>query len=241
MTNEEELLLWRRLRSPEGALARDKLFSRYKGFAVRVAKRRYLDRTSGDIELQDLCQLAFAGLLEAIDRFDVDKGVPFRAFAIRRVSGSILDGLTKMSEMREQASFRNRVSRERVQSLSPEDLESLELGDAMRALAEIAVGLAVGFMLEGTGSYLADERDLRSSNAYESVAWKELVNRAAAEVETLPEREQIIIKRHYGDGLTFDQIGELLGVTKGRVSQLHRASLRALKERLEVFGLSLGP
>jgi hypothetical protein len=65
---------------------------------VRVARRHFRDRNNRTIEFPDLCQLAFAGLLEAIDRFDPDYGVSFSHFAERRITGSVLDGVLHASD-----------------------------------------------------------------------------------------------------------------------------------------------
>ena len=186
---------------------------------------------AGDIEFPDLCQLAYAGLLEAIDGYEPERGTPFRSYAVRRITGSILDGVAKTSEVREQISFRNRVRSERVRSLSPEDVEGLPLGEAMQALIDVAVGLAIGFMLEDTDAYLSEDRD-RRINAYEGLAWKETLAQVMREVSDLSDRDQTIVRHHYLEGMTFEKIGLLLGITKGRVSQLHRAAISRLKGRM---------
>lgn len=228
----EEAALWVAFRDGQSTEAREKLFSTYFPFARQVAARHFLDRRSGDIEFADLSQLASAGLLEAIDRYDADFGIPFKRYAARRISGSILDGIAKMSEVRQQVSFRNRIRSERARSLHDVDTTDMPTADAMQMLIDVAVGLALGFMLEGTSLYVADgERD-SGANAYESLVWKETMQRILAEVSTLPDREQSIIHRHYLDGLSFEQIGALLGVSKGRISQLHKAAVGLLKKRL---------
>lgn len=229
----EDSELWRAFLDTRDAQVREKLFAAYFPFARQIAARRFLDRRSGDIEFADLSQLAGAGLLEAIDRYDPVHGVPFKRYAGRRISGSILDGIAKMSEVRQQISFRNRIRSERLRSLSDVDAADMPVADALQELIEVAVGLALGFMLEGTGLYQADgaERD-GGVSAYESLVWKETIQRIMTEVSALPEREQSIIRRHYLDGLSFDQIGALLGVSKGRVSQLHKAAIALLKKRL---------
>jgi RNA polymerase sigma factor for flagellar operon FliA len=173
--------------------------------------------------------LASAGLLEAIDHFDPGRGAPFRAYARRRITGSVLDGIAKMSEVREQISFRNRVRHERVRSLAVADAEALPLEDAMRALADLAVGLALGFMLEGTGLYVDEDQQSPQADAYESLAWKDTVRGVVQELSKLPDRERSVIRRHYLDGLAFEQISVLLGVSKSRVSQLHKAGLDLLR------------
>jgi len=232
---DDEAALWQALRNNGSAYAREKLFSLHFDFARRIARRQWLDRRSGDIEFQDLCQLASAGLLEAIDRYDADIGVPFRGYAARRISGSIVDGVGKMSEVREQISFRNRARRDRARSLAAAGADSLPVDEAMRVLTELAVGLAIGFMLDEGLYVIEGERD-RASNAYESLAWKDTIRRMLEEIGGLPEREQIIIRHHYLTGLTFDQIGAVLGVTKGRVSQMHQAAIGLLRKRLRHAG-----
>ena len=226
-----ERALWTSFRTTASKVARERLFFSYQAFARSVAKRHFLDRRGGDIEFNDLCQLGYAGLLQAIDGYDPDRGASFKTYAVRRITGSIRDGVVKTSEVREQISHRARARRERVQSLTNLDVDAAPLGDALQALSEIAVGLALGFMLEGTNLYLAEERD-RSADAYEGLAWKEATTRMLAELAKLPERDQLIIKSHYLDGLNFETIGDLLDITKGRVSQLHRASLTLLRKRL---------
>jgi RNA polymerase sigma factor for flagellar operon FliA len=235
---DPEMALWRSLRDGRLPELRERFFAHYFPFARSIANRHYRDRRRGDVELPDLCQLAAAGLLEAIDRYDPDRGVPFRGYATRRITGSILDGVAKMSEVREQMSLRNRVRNERIRSLTVEGADQLPVADALQALIDAAVGLAIGFMLEGTALYLAEDDGALEiqRNAYDSVAWKELAGRMMAEVAGLPDRERLILRHHYLNGLTFEQIGVLLGVGKARVSQIHKAAMSLLRQRLRNRG-----
>jgi RNA polymerase sigma factor for flagellar operon FliA len=227
-----EAALWREFTVSGSASARQKLFDLHRAFARQIAVKHFLDRKSGDIEFADLCQLAFAGLLEALDRYDPSRSITFRAFARRRITGSILDGLSHLSEMREQISFRNRVRKERLKSLTVENAEQLDAPEAMAALIEMATGLALGFMIEGSGLYIAeDESDTRSS-PYETLAWKQLVSALRDEITRLPPQESKVVTYHYLNGLSFDQISKIVELSKGRVSQIHRSSLKSLREGL---------
>ncbi|KGB98681.1 RNA polymerase sigma factor, sigma-70 family protein [Burkholderia cepacia] len=88
-------------------------------------------------------------------------------------------------------------------------------------------------MLDGTGMIEAHpSKPAEHANPYQSVAWRQTRERLHAAVSELPERQQKIVRYHYFHGLGFDQIGEILGVTKGRISQLHRAALLDLRERI---------
>jgi RNA polymerase sigma factor for flagellar operon FliA len=230
-----EAALWQRLR--EGAEeARARLFELHLPFARRIASRHFRARNRGDMDFADLYQLACAGLLEAIDGYDAARGVPFRGYAARRIGGSVLDGIARMSEVREQLSFRKRVQRERLNSLMAQGLDDASPADAVASLAELAIGLAVGFMLEGTGLLVPDKTADPAPGPYDGVALKRAVRRMRYEIAKLPERERTILHYHYEEGLIFDQIGALLGITKGRVSQLHRGALSLLRKRLRQTG-----
>jgi len=227
----EEDALWRAFKQDGSREAREALFSLHVAFARRIAARHHRDR-GGDVEFQDLFQLACAGLLEALDRFQPDHGAPFTAFARRRVSGAVLDGIGKLSEAREQLSYRRRMRAERARSLaSSVPADALSASDALAALIEMAVGLAVGIMLDDPALYASGETD-RRPDAYESLAWKQAVARLHAEVAGLPDREGAVLRLHYLEGVGFDEIGATLGVSKGRVSQIHKAALGSIRKRL---------
>lgn len=230
--DDDEGSLWRALREAGSAAARERLFTAYLPFARALAGRQFKRKAGRDVEYEDLLQLACAGLLEAIDRFNAALGVPFKAFAVRRINGSMIDGIAKMNEVREQISFRNRVQRDRLRSLASEEAGPVPRGRAMEALVDMAIGLALGFMLEGTALYHKESDPCIVATAYDSLAWKELVERAAAEVARLPERDRRIIELHYLEDVNFDQIAALLGLTKGRISQLHKAAMLVLRKRL---------
>jgi RNA polymerase sigma factor for flagellar operon FliA len=236
LEGDQETSLWKEFGSTGSAIAREKLFSAHFNFARQIATRHFLDRRSGDIEFLDLCQLAYAGLLEAIDRFDPDRGTPFRGYAARRISGSVVDGIAKMSEVREQVSFRHRVRYERARSLSEGVESAAPATETLKALIDVAVGLALGFMLEGTNLYVSEGKRDGRADAYESLIWKDTVQRIMAEVSQLPDRERSIVRYHYLSGLSFEQIGAILGLSKGRVSQIHKASMDLLKKRLRLAG-----
>lgn len=231
-SQEDEDRLWAE-RAADGEIeTREALFSLYLPYARRIARRHLLSRSHNDIEFDELLQLASVGLLEAIDGFDPKIGTPFRAYAKRRIAGSVLDGIAKMSEVREQISFRNRVRRDRMRSMQIADADDLEVADAMQALTDLAVGLALGFMLDGTNLYVDEDQVAPQADAYESLAWKDTVRTVVQAISTLPDKEQNVVRRHYLEGLAFEQIGRLLGLSKGRISQLHKAGLERLRSRL---------
>lgn len=233
----EEAADWLAFKTQGSLAARERLFSLYAGFARAIARRHHRERSRGDIELAELYQYAYAGLLEALDRFDPGHGAPFRPFAAPRISGNIMDGIPHLSEVLEQLSWRRRVRRERLRSLAE---GTQETASPIEKLAELALGLALGFMLEGTGLFSAGDSEQAASapaeTAYDSLAWKEIVGQLRAELDDLPEREQAILRQHYLNGVSFDQLASLLAVSKARVSQLHRSALMLLRKRMRERG-----
>ncbi len=234
--------MWDAMRQGGHATAREELFLFHAPFARGLARRAFRQRSRGDVEQTDFEQLAYEALIEAISRFDPDRGTPFSAFAKPRILGNIADGIARMTEVREQLSWRHRMRRDRLQSLSP-GTEHLSADQALEALSELALGLALGFMLEGTGLYAAEDAaqdeakaGATSISAYESAAWKELMAQLERELSGLEARERTILQLHYIQGMAFEQVASLLTLSKGRISQLHKGALMKLRKRMAVRG-----
>ena len=232
----DETTLWEALAGESGPQARARLFEAYAGFAAAIAWRFYRRQSYGDLDPAEMRQLAHMGLLEAIDRFDARKAVPFKAFAAYRITGALRDGILHMSEMREQLAWRHRLRRERMASLQKDQREVRSSADALTVLAEIAIGLALGFMLEDTGMVATEETAAPHPSGYESAEWRQLSERLQSEIGILTERERRILNYHYLEGLSFDQVARLLSLSNARVSQLHKAALGTLQKRLAASG-----
>ena len=214
-----EASLWRRLRFEGNERCRETLFTRYMPLARALAAKYLKAQQTRSIERGDLDQFAFEGLLQSLDRFNPLKGVPFSAFARPRISGNITDGMARMSDMTAQLGHMRRSRRERLVSLQ----------------ADLAFDLAIGIMLDDTGIVeSADGADNRV-NVYEGLAWRQAQAALTEEISSLPDNEGAVIQHHYQNGLNFATIAELLRLTRGRISQLHRSAIERLRRRLRHF------
>ena len=225
----EEAALWRRFHETHGALLREGLFERYRRFARSLA-RRHARRTGLRPDMvEDLEQFGYRGLLEAIDRFDPLRGTSFLTFASSRIAGSIVDGMGRLDERGAQLRFRRRLERERLASLSGAERASKSV---TAELSDIVTELALGLM------FSAEERDApsdmagRADNGFDNLAWRETRAVLANRVDTLPEPERTVIRQHYLNDLLFAQIATMLGLSKGRISQIHRAALERLRKSM---------
>ncbi len=228
-----EAALWRKFRQEGDLPAKHALFHMHQPLARKIAKEYYYKRMGQNVELAEFEQLAYEGLLDAIHKFDPLRTVPFRGYSRRRIAGNIADGIATTSEVSRQVSTRYKIEQERLRSLS--NIARADEETALEQLTKLASGLAFGLMLEGTGIYHDDEENERQPNAYDSLVWKEATQRLAEEVEKLPRKQAMILQQHYGSGVNFNQIAKLLGLSKGRISQLHGEALQILRKRLGKF------
>lgn len=156
-------------------------------------------------EREDLVSAGIVGLIDAVDRYDPVRGVPFEAFARARVRGSILDELRRLDG-------RGRVFWKRVREGAASASEALD-ALSLDKLTEIGA--------EPAGddcSLQILERDL----------WEEV----AYAVQALPQRERDVIRHYYGASRTLREIGRELGVSEARVCQLHARAIANLRRTL---------
>lgn len=233
----EEFLLWRRLREQGDADAREQLLARHMPYARIVASSYYAKRYDDEIEFGDYLQYASVGLLEAMDRYEPDRGAQFRTFAARRMHGAILNGLEKLTEKQQQIHARQRIRSERLQALK--ELASEEAGlkagavpkstqQLFKFVSEVGLGLALAWILEGTSMVDEPER-AESVPFYREVEMKQLRERLLQAVEALPAQERTVIRCHYIQELAFEEVASILKVTRGRVSQIHKQALIRLR------------
>lgn len=233
-SEREEASEWRRLRSDNAGEAREALFARYQEFARRVALKEF-GRISGiGLESSDCIHEAYEALLGSIARFDPVQGTPFTAFARPRLKGAIRNSLAKASEARASYNARNRAERDRMASLKraskPESAD-----DQMEALREVVVGMALGFILDENGQEEAASIASETPSAFDSIAWIQMVKALGEKLANLPDPELSVMNYHYKKGLRFTEIASLLGLSKGRISQIHSKALASMRSSLEKF------
>jgi RNA polymerase sigma factor for flagellar operon FliA len=236
---DEEGLLWQRLRAGDADGARDRLLALHLPYAKVVAASYYAKRFHDEIEFGEYQQLACVGLLEALDRFDPARGVQFRTFAARRMHGAILDGIERFTERQQQIAVRQRLRLERARDVR--DSAAAEAGagggsapapeQLTRFVAEVGIGLAVCWMLEGTG--MAQLPDATATAPfYQGVQLKQLRERLLHAVDRLPAQERTVLRSHYLQDVPFERIAADLQLTKGRISQIHKQALLHVRKLL---------
>lgn len=233
LTKEDEKQLWEIYTQNRDSETRTKLVEYYLDAAKKVAAKLYYHRPDDDLEFGDYLQYARLGLLDAVDRYDPGRDASFTTYATYRMRGAVLNGIEKHSEKRAQWSFQRRLHKERADSLVAEHDCSHE-GRLFEEMANIAIGLAVGHLLEEPITVHEEERT--EDEPYLSLEISRLREQLRMIVGSLPEREQQIVAYHYYEQMAFGEIASILGLSKGRVSQLHSRALKLIRDAYESLG-----
>lgn len=209
---------------------RNKLADAYEQFARMMAAKVYGRRITSEIDFEDYLQYAQIGLIESIERFDPVNGAKFETYAAYRINGAILNGLESATELREQLAARRRFMAERTSSLRSNGKSDDD--NVFGQLAEAAIGLAIGFMLEGSGMF-QDKEEVVADNSYTGIELRQMRRQLQDTIDLLPERQRYVVHAHYVQNQPFEEIAAFLNLSRGRVSQLHREALAKLGELLK--------
>jgi RNA polymerase sigma factor for flagellar operon FliA len=240
---------WTRWLNRQNGASRDHLIVHYSPLVKFVAGRIGAGLPNS-VDPGDLVSSGVFGLIDAIDRFDPERGVKFETFAAPRIRGAIYDGLRQLDWVPRSVRSRAReVERaiahlEHEQGRSPTDDElaaQLHIGpeELTRWLASIAattIGPLDRAVAAGYEPESVDSAGFESPVA--SLEDRELRDIMKAEIVKLPDREKLVLSLYYDEGLTLAEIGEVLGVTESRVSQIHTKSVLQLRSRMSAAGIA---
>jgi RNA polymerase sigma factor for flagellar operon FliA len=148
----------------------------------------------------------------------------------------VLDGVESLSEKQRQIATRTNIRRERAASLQDGTVAE---ATPLQRLADIAVGLAIGFVLEDAPLYVDGDPADPAATPYERLEMAQLRRRVLALVDELPDMERRVIRHHYLQQIPFEQIARSRGLTKGRISQIHRAALERLRHLCTADGATI--
>jgi RNA polymerase sigma factor FliA len=247
---EETLTLWRRYRDTGDKALRDRLILTYAPL-VKFVAGRLGSGLPAHVDEGDLASYGLLGLMGAIERYDPERDIKFETYAMARIRGSILDELRSLDWVPRSVRARARdieraiAELERQLGRAPTDeeiaaklgLTQEELDDSLGEISRTSIGaLDELWTISGTGGEqvalidtIADTEGPEPQAALDASALREII---ADAIGRLPEREKVVVTLYYYEELTLREIGEVLGVTESRVSQLHTKAILRLKARL---------
>jgi RNA polymerase sigma factor for flagellar operon FliA len=230
---------WRRTRSPA---VRDRLVERHL-LLVKVAARRLAGRLPRHLHVDDLYSAGLLGLLGAIDDYDPDVGVAFTVYAGPRIRGAMVDELRRLDVLPRAVRRRIRDIERAIDVVSgrldrpPTDQEiAAELAIDVAAYHQFLADCVTVVSLDAATTPAAGEplelEDTGTPGPLTALDLTERQRQLGRLVDTLPERERTVLALYYRDELTMREVGEVLGVTESRVSQLHSSAILRLRAAL---------
>ena len=230
--------LWRRCKEDGDERARERLVVAYSPLVKYVAGRMASGLPS-HVEEGDLISYGLIGLIGSIERYDLDRDIKFETYAVARIRGAIIDELRSLDWVPRSVRAKARDVEKAHSQL--ENKLGVSVDDFRTTLLEIANSsvLALDDLWTvsdpdgGQVSLLDTIRDPNAIDPEEAIDTVELKDRLADAIESLPDRERLVIALYYYEALTLREIGDVLGVTESRVSQLHTKAVLGMRSHLQ--------
>ena len=242
--------LWRDFKETGEQSLRERLILHYSPLVKYVAGRVGVGLPP-NIEQADLVSYGIFGLMDAIEKFDLERAIKFETYAISRIRGAIIDELRAIDWIPRSVRYKAREVEKAYAQLeselhrTPTEVEvaahmGIQLGDLHQIFSQVSFVnvVALDELLSVGGDKgdklslvdtLEDHRAEDPVQAFESEETKYLLARA---INTLPEREKIVVTLYYYEGLTLAEIGQVLGVTESRICQMHTKAVLQLRGKL---------
>ena len=238
--------LWERFKATGDADARERLILHYSPLVKYVAGRigSGLPRS---VDQNDLASYGLFGLIDAIDKFDLERGFKFETYAINRIKGAILDELRALDwvprSVRSRArrietsiaELEHRLQRPPTEEEVAEDVEMdiEEFRDAMSQIGRSGIAALDEFVSHDSatsmGEMIADPKGVSPESEFQAEETRRSLFDA---INRLPGRERLVVTLYYYEGMTLAEIGDVLGVTESRVCQIHAKTMMSLRNRL---------
>ena len=211
---------------------------------VRRVALNVASRLPSQVEVSDLTQAGYLGLIDAALKFDAHKGVRFWTYAELRIRGAILDSLRGLDWVPRSVRRRRReldAASARLEAClgrTPTDEElakelSLTTPAFRKMVDEVRSAEASAELVDGLEGIDVFVKDPVAKDPHELLEQSELVVHLTRAVESLSPRERLVMTLYYHEELTMKEVGEILGVNESRVSQIHSKAVRTLRTRLE--------
>ncbi|HEU4832450.1 MAG TPA: RNA polymerase sigma factor WhiG [Actinomycetota bacterium] len=229
--------------------ARERLILHYAPLVKYVASR-VATGLPASVDQADLVSYGMFGLIDALEKFDPGRGNKFETYAIPRIKGAIIDELRAMDWVPRSVRFKAREIEkaysdlESIHKRGPTEKEvAARLGVTLRELHDVINQISFVQVLQldeilSVGSDRGEQVSLldtladRGTDPTTALEGEETRGLLAAAINSLSEREKIVVTLYYFEGLTLAEIGDILGVTESRVCQIHTKAVGQLRLQL---------
>ena len=243
-------MLWREYKDTGEEKLRERLILHYSPLVKYVAGRVGVGLPP-NIEQADLVSYGIFGLIDAIQKFDLERAIKFETYAISRIKGAIIDELRSIDWIPRSVRYKAREVEKAYAALeaklhrSPTESEvaeelGIKLEDLHTIFSQVSFVnvVALDELLTAGGekgdklSLVDTLEDTKAEDPVAAFETEETKYLLAKAINTLPEREKIVVTLYYYEGLTLAEIGQVLGVTESRICQMHTKAVLQLRGKL---------
>ena len=226
----------------EGKINKNSLIEQYYPLVRRQAFNLKVKLPAG-VDVDDLIQAGVEGLLGCVDRFDPESGVAFSTYAHQRIRGAMIDELRSRDWLPRSVRRSGRELEQSIRRLEqqlgrmPEEREiaaelDMELGDYHQLLLDTNNGLILSYDEVVGESPGAESNDAEEAEPEAQIGAAQLKLLLMDAIDSLPEREKLVMTLYYQEELNLKEIGAVLDVTESRVSQLHSQAIKRIRSRV---------
>lgn len=236
--------LWMDYKKRGRETAREQLISEYAYLAKYAVDRLNLS-PSGALGYEDLIGHAVVGLIDAVEKFDLDRNVKFETYALTRIRGEVIDVIrsldwTPRSVRKNETTLRDAFARLEMElERPPDDREvanylGIDISQLEKMLADVGQSalLSLDEVIASGGDIMTRSADDIRDDPASCAERSEQKRLLAKSIEELPERERDVVTLYYYENLTQKEIAAVLGVTESRVCQIHTKAVLRLSGKL---------
>jgi RNA polymerase sigma factor for flagellar operon FliA len=237
---------------PDDPQARGELIRQYTPLIKYIASRIAM-RLPPNVALDDLVSAGVIGLIDAIEKYDPNRNTQFKTYAEFRIKGAILDELRSLDWVprsvrkkfhRIEAAY-TKLQKDHGRPAKDEEVAA-ELGvdlpefhrllDASRGVSLLSLDSAASFAANLSRDDVVEVAcSAQNDDPAEALGLSELRDEVAKAIESLPAKERYVVSLYYYEELTMKEIGEIMGYTESRISQMHTKAMFRLRARLREY------
>ncbi|NLW22308.1 MAG: FliA/WhiG family RNA polymerase sigma factor [Tissierellia bacterium] len=244
--NRDEL--WKKYHSTKDKRLKQLLIEEYVGLVKIVAGRMY-NYYGSKVDYDDLIGFGMIGLIDSVERFDINKNIKFETYAQIRIKGTIIDNIRKLDWIPRSLRKKSKEIQSGMKKLENKlgrtpsnrelseylDISLEELESALADISNFNVASLEDLLINNCEHNIDSDLDRNSpEQIYEIKEIKEILGKI---IDNLSESEKMVISLYYYDELTYKEIGHIMELSESRISQIHSKAILNIKNQLIKQGI----
>lgn len=236
--------LWKLYKETGEKRYKDELILEYIELVKIISGRLYTNYNS-HVEYDDIVSYGIIGLIDAIEKFDLNKNVKFETYANIRIRGAIIDQIRSLDWVPRSTRHKFKIFEEAVNALQNKygnnytdeilakelNITLDELYDMISEISSLSIA-SLDEKIEENSNFAIKSENM-DFLPEKNLIYNELIENLHKVIEELPERERMIVNLYYFSELTYKEIAEVLGISESRISQLHTKIIAKLKNSIK--------